>query len=171
MWLLTLPTEIRGSKPSSQTELLPSTRDLAQVIWSTWILVLNRRMKRRGGCRLKSCVGAKGGFMALTFCGRKNRLGVNSRILWETCWKMIPKLRKKRRQLLLRPKQTVKTTGYSELSVTFRLYFVWRSLSRGSCFTAWSSCKYVAGVKKVLLSSLLMRNQNLYLWKRCRPQK
>ena len=53
MWSLTLPTEIRGSKPSSQTELLPST----------WIWVPTRRMKRPGTCGLKSCVAAKGGFL------------------------------------------------------------------------------------------------------------
>ena len=63
MWLLTLPTEIRRYKHSSQTELLPSTRDLAQVIGSTWIWAPTRRMKRRRACRLKSCVAAKGGFL------------------------------------------------------------------------------------------------------------
>ena len=61
--------------------LLPSTRDLAQVIGSTWIPVPTRQMTRQGDCRLKSCVEANGGFVALTFCGRKNRLGLNSRML------------------------------------------------------------------------------------------
>ena len=105
----TLPIEIGGFKPSSHC-MLPSTWDLAQVIGSTWIPVPTRQMTRQGDCRLKSCVAANGGFVALTFCGRKNSLGLNSRMLWETFRKMIRKLREKRRQLLLRPKQTVKTT-------------------------------------------------------------
>ena len=33
------------------------------------------------GLSMKSCVEANGGFVALTFCGRKNRLGLNSRML------------------------------------------------------------------------------------------
>ncbi|CAH3121753.1 unnamed protein product, partial [Porites lobata] len=38
-------------------------------------------MTRQEGCRLKSCVPANGRFAAPTFCGRKNRLGLNSRML------------------------------------------------------------------------------------------
>ena len=33
-----------------------------------------RQITRQEGCQLKSCVAANSGFVALTFCGRKNRL-------------------------------------------------------------------------------------------------
>ena len=40
-----------------------------------------RQTTRQEGCQLKSCVAANSGFVALTFCRRKNRLGLNSRML------------------------------------------------------------------------------------------